>query len=102
MESDFSSGTLGELLASVSGADAGIDHAIAKAFCVDLADFTSNAVTARNLVTQVLPQATLRVGYDVCGVLPRATISFGEDRSSAVAPTVSLAILRALASATAT
>lgn len=97
MEAEPNLGPLGNLLASASGADASIDRAIAKAFRVDLADYSSSAVTARNFVAEVLPQATLRVGYDVCGIFPCATIFCGGLRYSSVAPTVPLAILRALA-----
>lgn len=87
---------LADALGGAGGADRDIDQLIARAFEIELADFSSSAETARNLVAQVMPEATLWVGYDVRGVLPSATITLGEFRDTTVAPTVPLAILQTL------
>lgn len=91
--------TLEKALLRASGSDARIDACIAKTFRVSKIDYSSDAMAARELVAQVLPQATLRVGYDVNGILPAASVLSGKLSHSAVAPTVPLAILRALLSA---
>lgn len=87
---------LADMLAEASGTDQEIDKLLARAFDMELAEFTSSAETARSLVAQVVPQATLRVGYDVRGILPSATINLGKLGETAVAPTVPLAILQSL------
>lgn len=92
-------GRLAEALETASGADKQIDATIADLFGLDPAEFTSSAEVSRRLGAQLLPRWELRVGYDVCGIFPTATVSLGDRRHSAVAPTVPLAVLRALISA---
>lgn len=90
---------IGQLIASVdgtNGADHTLDRAIAQAFQIEVAEFTGSVAAARRLVHHLLPMADLKVGYDVCGIFPSATIRNGSDLSSEVAPTVPMAILRAL------
>lgn len=102
MEQEITSGeqltALADALGGAGGADRDIDQLISRAFEIELADFTSSAETARHLVAQVMPRATLRVGYDVRGVLPSATVTQGRLSDTVVAPTVPLAILQALLS----
>ncbi|QHD70634.1 hypothetical protein GS397_26355 (plasmid) [Sphingobium yanoikuyae] len=88
--------TLSERLEVADGPDPTIDEEIARVFQTEPADFLSSAVAARKLVGDVWPEARLNVGYDVSGVFPTATVTCGKKRGSSVAPTVSLAILRAL------
>ena len=88
-----------ERLEVVDGPDPTIDQEIARMFQTEPADFLSSAVAARKLVGDVWPEARLNVGYDVSGVFPTATVTCGKRRGSSVAPTVSLAILRALTGA---
>jgi hypothetical protein len=78
------------------GPDPAIDEEIARMFQAEPAAYLSSAVAARKLVGDIWPEARLKVGYDVSGVFPSATVTCGERRGSSVAPTVSLAILRAL------
>ncbi|WP_234180939.1 hypothetical protein, partial [Sphingopyxis sp. NFH-91] len=85
--------------ANVSGSDKQIDASIAELFEIEPAEFTSSAAESRRLSAQLLPHWQLRVGYDVCGIFPSATVSLGDRRHSSVAPTVPLAVLRALISA---
>lgn len=85
-----------ERLNSADGPDLAIDREIARMFQAEPADFLSSAVAARKLVGDIWREARLKVGYDVSGVFPCATVTCGERRGSSIAPTVSLAILRAL------
>ncbi|MBD3728376.1 MAG: hypothetical protein IE933_01595 [Sphingomonadales bacterium] len=100
-QTDYSTelGRLAEALEMASGADKQIDATLAALFGVDPAEFTSSAEVSRRLSAQLLPRWQLRVGYDVCGIFPSATVSLGGRRHGAVAPTVPLAVLRALISA---
>lgn len=84
------------LLDGANGPDAGIDEEIARMFQAEPADYLSSAVAARKLADDIWPEARLTVGYDVSGIFPSATVTCDERCSSSVAPTVSLAILRAL------
>lgn len=102
LKSDYYSVELGHLadaLEVVSGSDKQIDASIAELFEIEPAEFTSSAAESRRLSAQLLPHWQLRVGYDVCGIFPSATVSLGDRRHSSVAPTVPLAVLRALISA---
>lgn len=92
-------GRLADALEVVSGADKQIDAMIAELFGIEPAEFTSSAAVSRRLSAQLLPLWQLRVGYDVCGIFPSATVSLGDRRHNAVAPTVPLAVLRVLISA---
>lgn len=92
-------GRLVEALEMASGSDKQIDATIAELFGLDPAEFTSSAEVSRRLGAQLLPHWQLRVGYDVCGIFPSATASLEDRRHSSVAPTVPLAVLRALISA---
>lgn len=90
---------LSETLDAATGADPDIDLQIAQAFHIELRDFSGSAISARNLVSQLLPGADFKVGYDVCGIFPSATIRTAQGPCTAVAPTVPIAILRALKNA---
>lgn len=100
-QTDYCTGLarLVDALELASGADAQVDALIAEVFRLAPAEFTSSAEASRHLSAQLLPHWQLRVGYDVCGILPSATVSLGGKRHSVVAPTVPLAVLRALISA---
>lgn len=83
-------------LAAASGADADLDAAIADVFRVASAPFTASVADCRRLVTEVAPDGRLHLGYGASGVFPYAALIRGADRATAEAPTVPLAILRAL------
>ncbi len=83
-------------LDDADGPDPAIDEMIARIFQAESAAYLSSAVAARKLVSDTWPEANLKVGYDVSGVFPTATVTCDKRRGYAVAPTVSLAILRAL------
>lgn len=88
--------SLGEKIDAATGSDQEIDRQIARVFQIAPADFSADVMAARQLVEHLLPEVTLKVGYDVCGVLPSATVHAVSGRWTAVAPTVPLAILRAM------
>lgn len=87
---------LAEALKAASGAERDLDTLIAEAFGAEPADYTASADKCRRLCSRVLPTWQLRVGYDVCGVLPAATLAGKRSRANVVAPTVPLAILRTM------
>ncbi|MFC3096224.1 hypothetical protein [Alteraurantiacibacter palmitatis] len=85
------------LLSSIeaaTGADRELDKAICEGLGLKDADLTGDAVASHEAVGQLLPRSQLRVGYDVRGILPRATLEQEGARYDAVAPTVPLAIWR--------
>ncbi|WP_431855304.1 hypothetical protein [Azospirillum sp.] len=83
-------------LKAATGADAALDQAIAEAFQAPPADYTESVERCRALVVSVLPGWHLHLGYGVSGILPYAELSNGDQRHVAEAPTVPLAVLRAL------
>lgn len=87
-QTDYCTGLarLVDALELASGADAQVDALIAEVFRLAPAEFTSSAEASRHLSAQLLPHWQLRVGYDVCGILPSATVSLGGKRHSVVAP----------------
>lgn len=90
---------LSNALDSASGADPEIDVMIAELLDVEPSNYTADAGGCRRLCAELLPQGQLRVGYDVRGVLPSASIHRGRDRQRAIASTVPIAILQALVAA---
>lgn len=83
-------------LDELTGADADLDRLLAEVLGAECDDFSGDATSSRKLVEQVLPNSRLQVGYDVSGVLPNAVLHYSGERFSIVAPTVPLAVLRAL------
>ena len=63
------------------------------------ADYTSSVDQCVELVRAAAPGWAWHVGWDASGLLPYATLRQGEHRIEAAAPTVPLALLRALARA---
>ena len=90
---------LASLLARASGADEAIDHALAAAFATDPAPYSSSVDDCRRLAGRALPGWRLHVGYGAGGLFPYAALVLDESRAMAEAPTVPLAILRALVDA---
>ncbi len=87
-------------LARATGADPDLDAALAAAFDRPAAPFTASADSARALVAAVLPGRRLHVGFDATGIFPYASLGGDGERSEAGAPTLPLAILRAMVQAT--
>lgn len=83
-------------LKTATGPDAGLDAVIAEAFGAAPAGYTESVSDCRALVGKVLPGWRLHLGFDASGVTPYAIVSNGDHRAEAAAPTVPLAILRAL------
>lgn len=83
-------------LTAASGADSGLDAAVAQAYATPPAAYTASVSECRRLVEHVRPKARLHLGYGASGVFPYAAVVDGETRSQAEGPTVPLAILRAL------
>lgn len=79
---------------AATGADRELDKALCEGLGLAYAGLTGDAVASREAVDQLLPGGQLRVGYDVRGILPCATLEHEGARFDAVAPTVPLAIWR--------
>lgn len=95
--------TLRQLLATATGADAAIDRAVAAAFGAGetAGDWSGSVERCTALVARVLPGWRWHVGWGVSGLFPYARLEHGGERVSAEAPTVPIALLRALAKAAA-
>jgi hypothetical protein len=87
---------LAERLKTAAGPDPSVDTAIAEVFGVPSEPYTGSVEHCRRLVAKVLPGWRLHLGFDGSGVLPYASLSNAENRAEATAPTVPLAILRAM------
>lgn len=83
-------------LRNAQGADTKIDRTIAQIFAVASADYSSSVEQCRSLVGLLLPGWRLHMGYGANGIFPYASLSKGDDVFTADAPTLPLAILRAL------
>lgn len=87
---------LTEHVNAATGADKEIDRQFVQIFQLAPADFSADVMAARQLVKQLMPEAELKVGYDVCGIFPSATVRSMAGHWTVAAPTVPLAILRAM------
>ena len=103
MESDSASGGLRELgarLWAATGSDRGLDGAVARLLEPDRAaappDYTASVDRCVELIQRVLPGWSWHVGWDAAGVLPYARLHRAERLVAASAPTVPLALLRAV------
>jgi hypothetical protein len=88
-------------LAGATGADAAVDRAVAAAFGPGeaAADWSASVERCTALVARVLPGWRWHVGWGVSGLFPYARLEQGAERVSAEAPTVPIALLRALVKA---
>jgi hypothetical protein len=91
---------LGERVAAATGSDRELDRELARLLIGDASmpppDYTASVERCIDLVHLVLPGWAWHVGWNASGVLPYATLHQGQQRVEASAPTVPLALLRAL------
>lgn len=92
-------GRVRESIWQARGASGTTDQMVAKALRVDLRDYSSSIEAARGLADRLFPNAVLHVGFDALGILPVATLTGAGPAIAETAPTVPLAILRAIWSA---
>ena len=82
-----------------TGSDRQIDRALAELAGQDTADppdYTASVDRCIDLLHQLLPGWSWHVGWNATGVLPYATLHQGKQRVEAAAPTVPVALLKAL------
>ena len=88
------------LLAQATGSDRALDGALARLLDPGASgtppDYTASVDRAVELVHALLPGWSWHVGWNATGVLPYATLHRAERLVEASAPTVPLALLRAL------
>lgn len=94
---------LGAKLRAATGSDRELDGAVAKFLEPDLAtappDYTASVDRCVELIRRVLPGWSWHVGWDAAGVLPYASLRRPGRLVGASAPTVPLALLRAVVEA---
>ena len=83
-------------LVHAGGADPALDARLVETLGVPQAGYTASVEACQRLTADRLPGWRLHLGYGVSGVFPYAALTDGEQRHAAEAPTVPLAILRAL------
>jgi hypothetical protein len=87
-------------VAAATGSDRELDRELARlltgAAPATAPDYTASVDRCVDLVHVALPGWSWHVGWDATGVLPYATLHLGGRRFEARAPTVPLALLRAL------
>ena len=97
---------LGQRMAAATGSDRQLDQELARVLLgnglASPPDYTASVDRCIDLVHEILTGWAWHVGWDATGVLPYAVLHHGEQRIQASAPTVPLALLRALIRARAT
>jgi hypothetical protein len=87
-------------LKTATGSDRALDRELALLLDPERAatppDYTASVDRCIELVHLALPGWSWHVGWDAAGILPYATLHRGERLVEAAAPTVPLALLRAL------
>lgn len=92
-------------LERADGHDEALDQMIAQALAglrdeTPTPDYTASVERCLDLLHKLLPQWRWHVGYSANGVMPYVVLMNGVQRVEAEAPTVPLALLRAIAKAT--
>lgn len=89
---------LADRIATATGSDRGLDAALARMFGggEPPPDYTSSVDRCIELVHAVMPGWAWHVGWNATGVLPYATLHLGDRVAEAAAPTVPLALLKAM------
>ncbi len=92
--------TLSRRIEAATGSDADLDAEIGRLLDgragTDVVDYTASVDRTIDLVQAVLPGWGWHLGWNASGILPYATLTSGERRTTAAAATVPLALLRAL------
>ena len=85
-------------IAAATGSDRELDAALARMFGggEPAADYTASVDRCVQLVQAAMPGWAWHVGWNATGVLPYATLHQGDRLAEAAAPTVPLALLKAL------
>jgi len=94
---DWSS--LSARLHRTTGSEAALDTALADALGLPSRAYTGSVEDARALAAAVLPEWRLHLGWGATGMFPYARLSNNGAHIEAEAPTLPLAILRAVATA---
>lgn len=85
---------------AATGSDGDLDAELTRVLgggpAAKIVDYTASVDRAIDLVHAVLPGWDWHLGWNASGILPYATLSHGERRTTAAAATVPLALLRAL------
>ena len=89
---------LADRIAAATGSDRELDVALARMFGggEPPPDYTSSVDRCIELVHAVMPGWAWHVGWNATGILPYASLHHGTELAEAAAPTVPLALLRAL------
>lgn len=90
---------LADAAGQATGADPGLDAALAAWFGLAAAAFTGSVDDARALAAAAMPGWTLHLGFDVTGVFPYARLRSNGRSVEAGASTLPLAIVRAVVEA---
>ena len=85
-------------IAAATGSDRELDAALARMFGggEPAPDYTASVDRCIQLVQAAMPGWAWHVGWNATGVLPYATLHQGDRLAEAAAPTVPLALLKAL------
>lgn len=89
---------LADRVAAATGSDRDLDAALARAFGggEPPPDYTSSVDRCIELVHAIMPGWAWHVGWNATGILPYASLHHGAELTEAAAPTVPLALLKAL------
>jgi hypothetical protein len=83
-------------VAQATGSDKDLDRDLATAFARPIAEYTASVADCRALAAAVLPEWRLHLGFSATGMFPYACLANNGTRIISDAPTVPLAILRAI------
>lgn len=86
-------------LLAAGGCDPALDTRLVEILDAQAADYTASVEACLRLVASALPGWRLHIGYSVSGMFPYASLTDDRYRFAAEAPTVPLAILRAMVGA---
>jgi hypothetical protein len=89
---------LAHRLNAATGSDRGLDAELARQFGVGepAPDYTASVDRCIDLVHAVMPGWAWHVGWNATGIIPYASLHQGDQLAEAAAPTVPLALLKAL------
>jgi len=88
-----------EKLGAATGSDRELDRDLAALNGAEVLDYTSSVDRSVDLLHALLPGWSWHVGWDAQGIMPYATVHLDERIFEARAPTVPIALLRAMMAA---